>query len=143
MIEGCLEGKCATMTGCTECLPGYYLDEGRCKSCSSVMSGCKQCRSSDVCTMCASEFLTIDDGRCICRVGEPNQFTNPDTGACECFEGYYMTNTGCQTCDYMIPGCDDCVIDSSNTGLPLFGAAQFLDSQMYLRCNSCGYGRYV
>jgi len=104
-LDGCRPGKCSDENGCSECLPGYYLDDGKCKICSLALSGCKQCRNSDVCTMCASEFLTIESGRCICRRGEKNQAMNLDTGACECNEGFYMTETGCQTCDYMIPGC--------------------------------------
>jgi len=72
-IQGCFPGNCDFVSGCRECLPGYYLDDGQCKICSFVLSGCKQCRNADTCTMCASEFLTIEDGRCVCRHGgDPN-----------------------------------------------------------------------
>jgi hypothetical protein len=124
-------------------MAGYYLDDGYCKKCSTVLSGCLQCRSADVCTVCGSEFLTIDQGRCICREGIPNQFQNLDTGACECIDGYYMTSTGCQTCEYMIPYCEKCTIGTQDTGYELYSAAQFLDTAFYLGCSSCAYGRYL
>lgn len=134
---------CSTATGCTECQSGFYLDEGQCKSCNSALPGCKQCLNADVCTMCASEFLTIDAGRCICRDGVPNQIQNMNTGACECRDGYYMTATGCLTCEYMIPYCEQCSISSQRTGLELYGEATFLDSKMYLTCDECGFGRFL
>jgi len=67
-IEGCANEKC-TQSGCTQCEDGYYLDEGRCNSCSSAIVGCVKCRSSDQCTQCASDFLTINEGICKCREG--------------------------------------------------------------------------
>ena len=110
MIVGCRPGFCSSNKGCTECSIGYYLDDGMCKSCSSAISGCSQCRSSDVCTQCASQFLTINQGKCVCRAGSPNQYTDPDTGACLCNSGFYMTSSGCLTCNYLIPGCSSCNI---------------------------------
>ena len=71
-ITGCVSNNCDYYTGCKECRPGYYLDAGKCKLCSLALAGCKQCRNADVCTLCGSDFLTIQNGRCICRNGVPN-----------------------------------------------------------------------
>ena len=72
-IDGCkFEEDMCQQFGCVECEDGYYLDEGTCKSCSSAISGCVKCRSYDQCTQCASEYLTIEDGLCICREGGQN-----------------------------------------------------------------------
>ena len=60
-----------------------------------------------------------------------------NTGACECDSGYFMTDKGCRTCEYMIPGCTECDMVSYNTGLPLFGAATFIDENQYLSCFEC------
>ena len=120
-IDGCkFEEEACTQFGCIECVDGYYLDEGTCKSCSSAISGCVKCRSYDQCTQCASEYLTIEDGLCKCRESGQNQYTDQITGACVCEEGYYMTSKGCQTCSYMIPGCEGCEETASNTGIPLY-----------------------
>ena len=54
-----------------------------------------------------------------------------------------MTSTGCQTCEYMIPYCEQCTVGTQNTGYELYSAAQFLDDAFYLGCNSCAYGRYL
>ena len=136
MIKGCMAGMCFS-DGCHECEVGFYLDDGQCKPCASAISGCKQCKNADVCTDCASEYLTIEGGRCHCRAGEAHQFTDINTGACECEPGYYMTTRGCRTCDYMIPGCLQCDIVSYNTGIPLYGAARFLSESQYLTCFEC------
>ena len=76
-IQGCKydsndEAATCGKNGCKECRDGYYLDEGRCNSCSNAISGCVKCLSSDQCTECASEFLTIDEGICKCREGGKN-----------------------------------------------------------------------
>ena len=142
-IEGCVPGHCNDKTGCWECEAGYYLDDGQCKLCSSALTGCKQCLNADVCTVCASEFLTVDGGRCICRSGGLNQFTNPDTGACECVDGFYMTDTGCHTCEYLVPMCNSCTVGTTYSGFPIYGVAQFQEAQQYLQCESCDFGRFV
>lgn len=103
-IDGCKDDQCFD-DGCRECKVGYYWNDGNCKPCSSAISGCVLCNSSDKCLKCASDFLTISDGICKCREGGKNQYTDELTGACECKEGYYMTEYGCQTCQYLIPGC--------------------------------------
>jgi len=141
-MDGCEDGEC-TSTGCKKCRKGYYLDEGNCKACSTAISGCIDCRSADLCITCASNFLTIDEGICKCRQGTKNQVTDELTGACKCIDGYYMTNKGCQTCGYLIPGCEQCSVVSQITGIPIYSEAQFAVSQQYLDCERCAYSRYV
>ena len=54
-----------------------------------------------------------------------------------------MTETGCETCNYIIPGCNNCTSVNRNTGYPLYGQSQFNDNKMYLRCVECSYGKFV
>lgn len=143
-MPGCASGTCSE-SGCQKCYDGYYLDNGLCVSCSSKISGCVRCRSADECLVCASDFLTIEDGICKCREGGQNQYTDPMTGSCVCNEGYFMTSRGCQTCSYLIPGCDKCAITSTNTGIELYQLADLTNfsGQKYVDCDSCTYFRYV
>lgn len=141
-IEGCLSDRCGEK-GCDECKRGYYLDEGDCTPCSKEISGCNECRSADLCTKCASTYLRIDDGICKCREGMPHQITDSLTGACYCEEGYYMTTRGCQTCEYLIPGCTSCNSTDINTGITLYSKASMTNDLKFLTCNRCKPAFYV
>ena len=56
-----------------------------------------------------------------------------------------MTSRGCQTCQYLIPGCESCNITSTNTGIELYQLADLSSNsgQKYIDCNSCTYLRYI
>lgn len=98
-LLGCdIENGGCGETGCTKCLPGYYLDDfGDCKLCSSKLTGCVECNSSTECTKCVSHLLEPTDGKCACKANMPNASTNYK-GSCVCNSGFYMTEKGCLTC---------------------------------------------
>jgi len=93
-VTGCKEGSC-TSSGCTECLEGFYLDGKQCKECNKALPGCKECNSDTECTLCTSEFLTVEDGKCEC-IGDvlPHMIITKD-GSCDCEDGYWLTENGC------------------------------------------------
>ena len=75
-----------------------------------------------------SDYLYVDRGICKCREEGRNQFTDPLTGACFCEEGYFMTENGCLDCEYLIPGCEKCMLTTRNTGVPLYALASNFDN---------------
>jgi len=56
-----------------------------------------------------------------------------------------MTERGCLNCEYLIPGCESCVLTTRNTGIPLYALASYFKDpkQQYLDCELCGAERYV
>jgi len=57
---------CKTCTnvkdGCSVCQDGYYKEGTSCFPCSSAISNCAVCSSKSVCTLCNSEYFTVDGG---------------------------------------------------------------------------------
>jgi hypothetical protein len=44
---------------------------------------------------------------CKCNGKSPNMIIDYQ-GSCSCSPGYFLTEKGCQTCQEMIPGCENC-----------------------------------
>ena len=110
-IEGCMPGQC-TMEGCQKCEEGLYLSGKICKSCKAAIIGCVTCTNEKTCTSCSSNFLEVQDDVkgnkvCKCNGKSPNMLVD-GFGSCTCANGYFLTAKGCQTCEEIIPGCEQC-----------------------------------
>ncbi|EFO63230.1 High cysteine membrane protein Group 1 [Giardia lamblia P15] len=87
---------CEGSYGCTECVPGYYLDFMSCTPCK--IPGCSKCTSNyagDICEMCLPEtpYMNLAGTECVasCPVG-----SKPDTGTptkCICDFGYGLAES--------------------------------------------------
>ena len=66
-------------------------------------------------------------------------------GSCSCADGFFLTEWGCETCDQLIPGCDQCYKTSQNTFIPLYDGANVgrrSSRQYYVDCRKCSYHNY-
>lgn len=145
-IQGCIPGYCTHDDGCQQCQIGYYQNGKECGNCKHTLAGCKSCNDARTCTSCVGDFLTIDldTNKCACTGESPHMIRNSQ-GSCECEDGYWLTETGCKTCDQLITGCDKCYRTSIDTGIPLYNGAtlsRFTQRQYYVDCQTCEYGTY-
>ena len=106
-----MPGQC-TMEGCQKCEEGLYLSGKICKSCKAAIIGCVTCTNEKTCTSCSSNFLEVQDDVkgnkvCKCNGKSPNMLVD-GFGSCTCANGYFLTAKGCQTCEEIIPGCEQC-----------------------------------
>jgi len=66
------------------------------------MSACAECSDAKTCTKCSSDFLKIgEDNQCVCK-GDTSEDPNlivDRVGSCSCREGFWLTETGCKTCE--------------------------------------------
>ena len=142
MLPNCKSKRC-TSTTCLECLDGYFLENGKCRACNEALAGCASCTSSKVCISCQSNFLTLKNNRCTCVSDGNNMIINSD-GSCKCADGYFMTDYGCQTCQYLIPGCTNCATSNTISNIRVYdflsGTGQ---SKKYLDCALCDYMKYM
>jgi len=93
---------------CNECKIGYYLQNGRCNSCSSRISNCETCHldKNDAirCDTCKSIYTlnttngTIDE--CILNECEEYPDIAPGCIICKNKLNEYKKNNKCQTCKY-------------------------------------------
>ena len=62
---------------------------------------------------------------------------------CICDSGYYMQQSGCLACDYLVPTCQKCSTTSVNTLIPIHMPPILSSGTDYLSCDACELGRYV
>lgn len=92
--DGC--ATCAN-SSCTLCLPGYYLDNGDCRSCALAQTGCDGCSNATTCEVCSEFGYKLDETtkKCVCDTDEGFvEILNPDNTLklCECAPQSYMVN---------------------------------------------------
>ena len=92
--DGC--ATCAN-SSCTLCLPGYYLDNGDCRSCALAQTGCDGCNNATTCEVCSEFGYKLDETtkKCVCDTDEGFvEILNPDNTLklCECAPQSYMVN---------------------------------------------------
>lgn len=111
----CAIDRCATCTssGCTACMPGFFLDGSVCQACSS---NCLACSSNSVCTTCAKSFSLISN---VCK-------PNPTIDGCEIYGGS-GTCLKCESSKYLLmPNRDQCVLCTESSQIKAEGIFNFV-----------------
>ena len=87
-----------------------------------------------------------EDGSCGCNIDDGifPHMSKDRYGSCKCDDGYWLTEFGCQTCEELIPGCEQCYRTASNTMIPLYEGANVgrYSRQYYIDCRKCPYHDY-
>ena len=94
-----VEVRCPVPPGpCTECIPGFFVSEGSCVSCSQTYGPeCNKCDESE-CTGCADSFYLNSDNECVtCEEKfEYCKKCSSDGDECkECAKGYKFIDGAC------------------------------------------------
>ena len=124
---------------CNTNIDQYPSGSGRCAACSSIISGCAQCRvvsQTTTCTSCAPGYNPDGSGGCTlsapscssngcltCPVPSICQACNTANGfelsgniCCDTNSDQYPDGTGgCAPCAFLVPGCDDCAVNGGST----------------------------
>ena len=88
-LSNCVD--CTSATNCTRCYGGYYLNSGKCLSCTNI-ANCINCSSGSVCVACKTGYYVNSSNTCSkCTVSNCAR-CNTD-GTCEsCNSGYYLSD---------------------------------------------------
>ena len=134
-------------SGCTDCIPGFFVSESACASCPETYgSQCNECDESE-CTGCTDSFYLNTDNDCVtCEEKfEHCKKCSSDGDECEeCEKGYKFIDGACvyndkyygqQTCAVFLDDfhCEWVFLDE----LPLLSDAQLVQSlllERYVRC---------
>lgn len=135
--HGCL--TCNSLTNCTGCKEGYYLENADCHFCDS---GCKECTAPGKCTKCFDGYFissTNDEGFVTCESCTTNCKECSSKETCnKCFDGSYLDDKKeCINCPYPCKTCtskDKC--NSCFNGY-LFDGVSKCNSQCEPSCESC------
>jgi hypothetical protein len=138
---GCL--ACDSMSVCTTCYNGYYMDSsGFCNSC-GVMNGCNICTNNYTCTNCiVGYYLNFKDlcTKNVCQDPNCNNCTT-STNCSNCSYGYtnYMGMCSPGSTSYCyVSNCQICASDSPNR-CSICLSGYYLDMGMCTRTSSSCY----
>ena len=84
----------------------------------------------------------MDRGRCVCDSDKNSNSIVTAMGGCACEEGFFMLKNGCFPCDYIFPTCKSCRVTTENNLVKLDYTSAYDNSQYFLNCDQCSYGRY-
>ena len=88
--------------------------------------------------------MTLVNNACTCNPdNQRNMVLNSTDGSCRCEAGFKMTDFGCFSCEYLIPGCKNCTETSTVTSIQTYTHIGSLTTRKYLNCAECDYMKYI
>ncbi|ELP87043.1 serine-threonine protein kinase, partial [Entamoeba invadens IP1] len=95
-----LNSHCTSVdpSGCTTCIPGYYISKGKCVSCEQITSNCILCSSEkNTCLKCAEDTI-LSDNTCVPYSTVAHCVSSIDNFCNKCSSWYKLTNDrmGCE-----------------------------------------------
>ena len=88
---------CSSLTSCSSCEDGYFLEGTSCLKCHSSCLTCSGAAATQ-CTDCPSQSFLQSNNTCVsCSLGEFGTVCD-STGIIACIKGYYPNSGSCDQC---------------------------------------------